>query len=85
VVWGWIVFLMTTYRRSAVRMLALAFALASGLALALGVMLPGATARTAPQYTLTNVADSAEDDFDPFSFGCAAINTPGDVAFRRGV
>jgi hypothetical protein len=30
------------------------------------------------------VADSAADGFDPFSFGCAAINSPGDIAFKAG-
>jgi hypothetical protein len=71
-------------RRSALRMLALAFALVSGLAIALGTMPPGARAQTTPQYTFTRVADSAEDGFDPFSFGCAAINSPGDIAFKAG-
>ena len=64
-----------------------AFLLAGGVALALGAMLSDARAQTAPpapQYTFTKVADSAEDGFDPFSFGCAAINTPGDVAFKAG-
>jgi hypothetical protein len=56
----------------ALRMLALAFALVARLALALGALLPDARAQTtppAPQYTFTKVADSAEDGFDPFSFG----------------
>jgi hypothetical protein len=64
-----------------------AFLLAGGVALAFGAMLSGARAQTvppAPQYTFTKVADSARDGFEPFSFGCAAINTPGDVAFKAG-
>jgi hypothetical protein len=38
----------------------------------------------AQQYDFTKLADSTEDNFDPFSFGCASINAPGDVAFRAG-
>jgi hypothetical protein len=30
------------------------------------------------------VADSAADGFEPFSFGCASINKPGDIAFKAG-
>jgi hypothetical protein len=79
---------MLTYRRrTAWRLFALVFALVAGLAIALGAMLSDARAQTAPpapQYTFTKVADSVEDGFDPFSFGCAAINTPGDIAFRAG-
>jgi hypothetical protein len=47
-------------------------------------MLSDAQAQTTPQYTFTKVADSVEDGFDPNSFGCAAINTPGDIAFKAG-
>jgi hypothetical protein len=73
---------MVTHRRpSALRSLALAFALLTALSLVLGVVLSDARAQTAPQYTFTKVADSVEDGFDPFIFGCAAINTPGDIAF----
>jgi hypothetical protein len=79
---------MLTYRRrSALRLFALVFGLVAGLAIALGAMLSDARAQTAPpapQYTFTKVADSVEDGFDPNSFGCAAINTPGDIAFRAG-
>jgi hypothetical protein len=50
------------------------------LALVLGLASP-ASAQT---YTFTKVADSVEDGFDPFSFGCATINAPGDIAFRAG-
>src|SRR5918997_2108218 len=79
---------MLTYRRrSALRPFTLVFALVAGLAIALGAMLSDARAQTAspaPQYTFTKVADSVEDGFDPNSFGCAAINTPGDIAFRAG-
>src|SRR5918997_521921 len=74
-------------RRSALRPFTLVFALVAGLAIALGAMLSDARAQTAspaPQYTFTKVADSVEDGFDPNSFGCAAINTPGDIAFRAG-
>ena len=74
---------MLTYQRSsALRLFALVFALIVGLAILLGAMLPAAQAQAAPQYTFTKVADSAEDGFDPFSFGCSAINNRGDIAFR---
>jgi hypothetical protein len=63
------------------RLFALLFALVAGLAIALSAMLSDAQAQAAPQYTFTKVADSAEDGFDPFSFGCAAINSQGDIAF----
>ena len=76
---------MVTHRRPcALRSLALMFALLAGLSLVLGAVLSDARAQTAPQYTFTKVADSVEDGFDPFSFGCAAINTPGDIAFKAG-
>jgi hypothetical protein len=35
-------------------------------------------------YTFTKVADSVEDGFDPFNFGCSTINNGGDIAFRAG-
>jgi hypothetical protein len=38
----------------------------------------------AQEYTFTNVADSVEDGFDPFSFGCSSINNRGDIAFKAG-
>ena len=74
---------MLTHRPpSALRLFAIVFALAAGLAIVLGAMLSDAQAQAAPpQYTFTKVADSVEDGFDPFSFGCAAINTRGDIAF----
>jgi hypothetical protein len=76
---------MLTYQRSsALRLFALLFALVTGLAIALGAMLSPAQAETLGQYNFTKVADSAEDGFDPFSFGCTSINTRGDVAFRAG-
>ena len=76
---------MLTHRRPyALRSLALVFALVAGLSVVLGAMLSDARAQTAPQYTFTKVADSVEDGFDPNSFGCAAINTRGDIAFRAG-
>lgn len=37
--------------------------------------------RPAPTYQFAVIADSA-DGFDPFEFGCAAINDQGQVAFR---
>jgi hypothetical protein len=75
--------IMLTHRPpSALRLFAIVFALAAGLAIVLGAMLSDAQAQAAPpQYTFTKVADSVEDGFDPFSFGCAAINTRGDIAF----
>ncbi len=74
----------THHRPSALRLFATLFALAAGLTIVLGAMLSDARAQTTPQYTFTKVADSVEDGFDPFSFGCAAINTRGDIAFRAG-
>jgi hypothetical protein len=76
---------MLTYQRSsALRLFVLVFALVVGLAIVLGAMFSDAQAQSAPQYTFTKMADSAEDGFDPFSFGCSSINTRGDVAFRAG-
>jgi hypothetical protein len=76
---------MVTHRRpSALRTLALMFALLAALCLVLGAVLSDAWAQTAPQYTFTKVADSTEDGFDPNNFGCAAINARGDIAFRAG-
>ena len=75
---------MLTHRR---RLVLCMLAVASGLIMALGAMQSGAWAQTtppAPQYSFTRVADSTADGFDPFSFGCAAINAPGDVAFKAG-
>jgi hypothetical protein len=43
-----------------------------------------ATPAYAQGYTFTKVADSVEDGFDPFSFGCSSINARGDIAFRAG-
>jgi hypothetical protein len=74
----------THLRPSALRLFATLFALAAGLTIVLGAMLSDAQAQTTPQYTFTKVADSVEDGFDPNSFGCAAINTRGDIAFRAG-
>jgi len=69
---------------SGLRLFALVFALVGGLAIVLGAMHSGARAQAGPQYDFTKVADSAEDGFDPFSFGCASINDRGDIAFRAG-
>jgi hypothetical protein len=52
--------------------------------MALGAMPLGAQAETLEPYNFTKVADSVEDGFDPSSFGCAAINTRGDIAFKTG-
>src|SRR5215207_7015913 len=79
--------MLTHQRSSNLRLLVIVFALVVGLAIALGAMLSEARAQTAPpapQYTFTKVADSVEDGFDPNSFGCAAINTRGDNAFKAG-
>jgi hypothetical protein len=54
----------------------------AGLAMALAMGL--ASPASAQTYTFTKVADSAEDNFDPFSFGCATINAGGDIAFKAG-
>ena len=76
---------MHTHRRpSALRLFAALFALAAGLTILLGAMLSDAQAQATPQYTFTKVADSVEDGFDPNNFGCAAINTRRDIAFRAG-
>src|SRR5215203_6859666 len=75
--------MLTYQRRSTLHLFAVVFALVVGLALTLGAMLSAAQAQeSAPQYTFTKVADSAEDGFDPFSFECSAINNRGDIAFR---
>ena len=71
---------MLTYRRpSILRLSAMVVALATGLAVVLGAPLSKAQAQPAEGYTFTKVADSSEDGF--FSFGCAAINTQGEIAF----
>ena len=71
---------MFTYRpMSVLRLFALMFALVTGLAVLLGVMLSDAQAQAVGGYTFTKVADSVEDNF--VSFGCAAINNQGDMAF----
>ena len=71
---------MFTYRpMSVLRLFALMFALVTGLAVLLGVMLSDAQAQAVGGYTFTKVADSTEDNF--VSFGCAEINTQGDMAF----
>jgi hypothetical protein len=76
---------MHTHRRpSALRLFATLFALAAALTIVLGAMLSDVQAQTTQQYTFTKVADSTEGGFDPFSFGCAAINTRGDIAFKAG-
>ena len=71
---------MLKYRRpSALRLFALVFALVTGLAVVLGAMPSDAQAQAGGGYTFTKVADNTEDSF--LSFGCAAINSQGDIAF----
>jgi hypothetical protein len=62
-------------RRTAVR-----FGIFAALALALGLTAPARA--SSPDYTFTEVADSVEDGFSPFSFECSSINNHGDIAFR---
>jgi hypothetical protein len=53
--------------------------------LAAVVLLMGVAAPAHAQtYSFTKVADSAQDGFAPFSFGCSTINNRGDIAFRAG-
>jgi hypothetical protein len=54
-----------------------------GVLLAL-VLLGAPASAVAASYSFTKVADSVTDGFDPSSFGSAALNAPGDVAFRAG-
>jgi hypothetical protein len=54
-----------------------------GLA-ALTLLIAPALPAHAQDFTFTKVADSTEDGFEPFSFGCATTNARGDVAFRAG-
>jgi hypothetical protein len=51
---------------------------------ALALVTALATPALAQQYSFVKVADSTEDGFDPFSFGCASINSKGAIAFRAG-
>jgi hypothetical protein len=51
---------------------------------AMAILVALAAPASAQGYTFTKLADSTEDNFDPFSFGCASINAGGDVAFRAG-
>ncbi|MGI8910491.1 MAG: DUF7453 family protein [Rubrobacteraceae bacterium] len=68
---------------TAPRLFALVFAAVAALAV-LAVLLAAPAYTEARDYEFTKVADSAEDGFDPFSFGCASINDRGDIAFRAG-
>jgi hypothetical protein len=54
-----------------------------GLAVMTMVITPTLPAR-AQDFTFTKLADSTEDGFEAFSFGCATINASGAVAFRAG-
>jgi hypothetical protein len=56
------------------------FTLVATVAISIWLAIPA----HAQGYSFTKVADSVADGFDPFSFGCAAINNPGDIAFRAG-
>ncbi len=67
-------------RSQALRLFTLVLAVVAGLA----AMHSAARAAPLGEYNFTKVADSAEDGFDPSSFGCTSINTRGDVAFRAG-
>ena len=71
-------------RTTALRILALVFALVCGLAVLIVTALSAAQAQTASRYAFTKVADSAEDNLDAGSFECSSINDRGDVAFRAG-
>ncbi|MCA1693207.1 MAG: hypothetical protein LC733_13810, partial [Actinobacteria bacterium] len=57
---------------------------ALGVMVVLGLVTATAGPGLAQAYSFTKVADSVADGFDPFSFGCAAINAGGDIAFRAG-
>jgi hypothetical protein len=61
-------------RSRALRLVALVIVVVAALAIALGAMLSAAQAETLGDYTFTKVADSAEDGFDPFSFGLAVAS-----------
>lgn len=50
-------------------------------AVATFALLPMAPA-SAQTWDFVKLADSQEEGFDPFGFGCASINAPGDIAFR---
>jgi hypothetical protein len=50
----------------------------------LAVVLALASPASAQGYTFTKVADSAQDGFEPNSFGCATINSGGAIAFKAG-
>jgi hypothetical protein len=50
----------------------------------LAVVVALASPAYAQGYTFTKVADSAQDGFEPNSFGCATINSGGAIAFRAG-
>jgi hypothetical protein len=54
-----------------------------GVAVMAMLIAPALPAR-AQDFTFVKLADSAEDGFDPFSFGCATINAADAVAFRAG-
>ena len=53
-------------------------------AAAVAILTAQAPPALAQEYSFTKLADSTEDNFEPFSFGCASINAGGDVAFRAG-
>ena len=51
---------------------------------AMAILVALAAPASARGYTFTKLADSTEDNFDPFNFGCASINGERDVSFRAG-
>jgi hypothetical protein len=57
---------------------------AVGVLIVVALALAMATAAQAGPYTFAKVADSARDNFNPNSFGCASLNNRGDIAFRAG-
>jgi hypothetical protein len=51
---------------------------------AVGLIGVTASPAAAQEYSFVKVADSVQDGFDPFGFGCSSVNDRGDVAFRAG-
>lgn len=69
--------------RPRLRLVVAALALIAGVAAAVGATVQSAEAAPS-DYRFVKVADSVEDNLDPSSFGCAAVNDRGDVAFDAG-
>jgi len=57
---------------------------ATGILAALTLLTALVAPAHAQEYTFVKVADSVEDGFEPFGFGCSSINARGDIAFRAG-